>query len=86
MLKRHQHNAAVRKPGDRFVLGQRRIRLIGVESAMGCNAGPTLNRNLVGIGLHSLYEVHRRQVSNECWPAPAMVVEGMHVEDIFELV
>ena len=36
-------------------------------------------------GLHPLYEVHRRQVLNECWPAPAMVVAGIH-EDIFELV
>ena len=36
--------------------------------------------------LHPLYQVHRRQVLNECWPAPAMVVEGVHVEDIFELV
>ena len=25
-------------------------------------------------------------ILNECWPAPAMVVEGIHVEDIFELV
>ena len=38
------------------------------------------------VGLHPLYEVHRRQVLNECWLAPAMVVEGIHVEDIFELV
>ena len=37
------------------------------------------------VGLHPLYEVHRRQVWNECWPAPVMVVEGIHVEDIFEL-
>ena len=27
-----------------------------------------------------------RQVLNACWPAPAMVVKGIHVEDIFELV
>ena len=33
-----------------------------------------------------MYEVHRRQVLNECWPALAMVVKGIHVEDIFELV
>ena len=33
-----------------------------------------------------MYEVHHRQVLNECWPAPAMVVEGIHVEDIFQLV
>ena len=36
------------KPGDRLVLGQRRRRLTGIEPAMGCNAGPTLSRNLVG--------------------------------------
>ena len=35
-------------PGDRLVLGQRRRRLTGIEPAMGCNAGPTLNLNLVG--------------------------------------
>ena len=23
---------------------------------------------------------------NGCWPAPAIVVEGIHIEDIFELV
>ena len=40
---------------------------------------------LTGIepGLRPLYKVHRRQVLNECWPAPAMLVEGIHVEDIF---
>ena len=27
-----------------------------------------------------MYQVHRRQVLNECRPAPAMVVEGKHVE------
>ena len=36
------------RPGDRLVLGQRRRRLTGIEPAMGCNAGPTLNRNLAG--------------------------------------
>ena len=106
MLKRHQHNALVRKhgtitqccfndgsrlkqhwmnarvcakvydrPGDRLVLGQRRRRLTGIEPAMSCNAGPTFS-----------VEVHHRQVWNEWWPAPAIVVEGIHVEDIFELV
>ena len=34
-------------PGDRLVLGQRRRRLTGIEPAMGCNADPTLNRNMV---------------------------------------
>ena len=36
------------RAGDRLVLGQRRRRLTGSEPAMGCNAGPILNRNLVG--------------------------------------
>ena len=30
-------------------------------------------------GLHPLYQVHRRRVLNECWPALAMVVEGIHL-------
>ena len=67
------------------MLGQRCRRLIGIEPAMGCDAGPTLNRNLVGRPTSSV-QVHRRQVLNECWPVPAMVVEGIHVEDIFQLV
>ena len=36
------------RPGDRLVLGQRRRRLTGIEPSMGCNAGPTMYRNLVG--------------------------------------
>ena len=52
-LKQYRLNATcLRKvynmPGDRLVFGQRRIRLTGIEPAMSCNAGPTLNRNLVG--------------------------------------
>ena len=31
-----------------LVLGQRRRRLTGTEPAMGYDAGPTLNQNLVG--------------------------------------
>ena len=38
------------------------------------------------MGLHPLYQVHRRQVLKECWPAPAIVVKGIHFEDIFDLV
>ena len=36
------------RPSDGLVLGQRRRRLTVIEPAMGCDAGPTLNRNLVG--------------------------------------
>ena len=36
------------RPSDRLVLGQRRRRLTAIKPAMGCDAGPTLNRNLVG--------------------------------------
>ena len=71
------------RPSDGLVFGQRRRRLTGIEPAMGCDAGPTLNRNLMGRHTSAVYEVHRRQVLDECWPAPAMVVEGIHVEDIF---
>ena len=50
----------------------------------------TLAQHWTGIrlvGLHPLYDVHRRQVLNG-WPTPAMVVEGigLHVEDIFQLL
>ena len=68
-------------PGHRLVFNQRRRLLTGIEPAMGCNFGPTLNRNW-WVGLHPQYQVHRRQVLNECW----LEVEKIHVEDIFELV
>ena len=35
------------------------------------------------LDLHPLYEVQHRQVLNERWSAPAMVMEEKHVEDIF---
>ena len=52
-LKQHWLNATcLRKvytrPGDWLVLGQRFRLLPGIDPAMGCNAGPTLNWNLVG--------------------------------------
>ena len=68
---------------DGLVLGQRRRRLIGIEPAMGCDAGPAIMRHLVGRPKSSVRGTSHRQVLNECWPAPAMVVEGIHVEDIF---
>ena len=58
------------------MLGQRRRRLTGIEPAIGSNAGPTLNRNLVDRPTSSLMNDGRM----------AMVVEGIHVEDIFGLV
>ena len=36
------------RPSVGLVLGQRRGRLTVIDPAMGCDAGPTLNRNLVG--------------------------------------
>ena len=67
--------------GDSLVLGQRRRRLTDIEPAMGCNAGPTLNRNLV-VGLHPLYPVHRRQVGRNgrrryiwtCLPGSSQII------------
>ena len=43
---------------------------------MDCNAGPTLSRNLVGRPTFSVPGTSY---------ASAMVVEGIHIEDIFEL-
>ena len=61
------------------VLSQRRTQLTGIEAAMGCDSGPTMNGNWVGRPT-SVYRRDRRstihcQVSNGCWPEPAMVVE-----------
>ena len=79
-LKQHWVNATClckvySRPIDGLVLGQRRIRPTGIEPAMGCDAGPTLNRNLMG-----------RQVLNECWPAPAIVNTRWRYILIFSLV
>ena len=67
------------RPSDGLVLGQHRKRLTGIEPAIGCDAGPTLNRHLVGRSTSSVRGTSYRQVLNECWPAPAMVVEGIYV-------
>ena len=71
------------------VLFQFRASVIDDWPALNQQWAATLAQNCAGIwwvGLHPLYEVHRGKVLNECWPAPAMVVEGIHVEDIFYLV
>ena len=36
------------RPSDELVLRHRRRRLTAIEPAIGCDAGPTLNRNMVG--------------------------------------
>ena len=74
------------RPSDGLVLGQRRRRSTGIEPAMGCDACPTLNRNLVGRPTSYVRATSRGtsiQVLNECWLATAMAVEGIHVKDIF---
>ena len=48
LVECHVFAQSIQQPSDRLVLGQRFRRLTGIEPAMGCNAGPTLNRNLVG--------------------------------------
>ena len=56
---------------------------------MGCEAGPTLNWTCVGRptscvqGRATSRDKRYRYSLNECWPAPAMVVEAIYVEDIF---
>ena len=77
-----QSENMVQSPND--VLGERRRQLTGIEPAMGCGRRwPNIESEFGGLGLHPLYEVHHRQVLNECWLAPTMVVEEIHVEDIF---
>ena len=60
------------------VLSQRRTQLSSIEPAMGGDSGPPLNINWVG-RLHRVYGRDTRstihwQVTNGCWPEPAMVV------------
>ena len=87
-LKQHCVNATcLRKVYTRSSNGL----LLGHSSVIELNQQwtATLAQHRTGIwwvGLHPLYEVHHRQVLNECWPAQAMVVEGIHNEDIFEIV
>ena len=71
------------RPCDGLMLSQCRRRLTGLEPAMGCDALAQHWTGIWSVGLHPQYEVHCRQVLNECWPPPAMVVEEIHVEDIF---
>ena len=46
------------RPSDGLVLGQRLRRLTGFDPAMGCDAGPTLNRNLVGKASQQTRYIH----------------------------
>ena len=39
---------SIQQTRDRLMLGQRHRRLTGIEPAMGFNAGPAMNWNLVG--------------------------------------
>ena len=48
LVECHVFAQSIQQTGDRLVLGQRRRRLTGIEPAIGCNAVPTLNRNMVG--------------------------------------
>ena len=68
-------------PNSVSMLDQRRIRLTGIEPAMGCDAGQTLNRYWVGAGLNCVYQVHHIDAYTDL---SGMVVEGigLHVEDI----
>ena len=98
MLKRHQHNAAFRKHGtitQRCFNDGPATKTAGQHwNSIGwmprfCAKSATYISDWTEIwwvGLHPFYELQRRRVLNDCWPAPAILVEGIHVEDIFELV
>ena len=73
------------RPSDGLVL----VSVVEDWPALNQHWATTLAQHWTSIwwvALHPLYEVHRRQVLNECWPAPANVMEGIHVENIFYLV
>ena len=81
-LKQHWLNATClrkvyKRPGDRLVLGQRRRQLTGIDQQWAATLAQHWTE-IWWVGVHLLYQVHR-------WPAPAMVVEGIHGEDIFKL-
>ena len=88
-LKQHWVNATClhkvySRPSDGLVSGQ----LLDDWPALNQQWVATLAQHRTRIwwvGLHSLYEVHRRKVLNECWPAPGMVEEELHIKDIFNL-
>ena len=68
------------------VSGQRRRQFFGIKPGMGCDSGPTLNRNWLGSPTSCLRDTEQHdslQVMTGCWSAPAMVMGGTHVEDIF---
>ena len=48
LVECHVFAQIIQQIRDRLVLDQHRRRLTDIEPAMGCNAGPTLNGNLVG--------------------------------------
>ena len=45
-------------PNAVSMLGQRRIRLTGIQPTMGCDAGPTYT-SIGWVGLHCVYWIHR---------------------------
>ena len=60
------------------MLGQRRIRLTSIEPAMGCDAGPTLNRYWVGRPTLCVRDTSYRRV----WRCMVVKGIGLHVEDM----
>ena len=63
------------RPSYGLVLGQRLRRLTGIEPAMGCDAGQTPEFG------GQAYILCTRYILGKYWMK--LVVEGIHVEDIF---
>ena len=67
------------------VIDQCWVSVVDDRPALNQQRAAALAQHWTGIwwvGLHPLYQIHRRQVLNECWPPPAIVVEVIHVEYI----
>ena len=65
-------------PRDGLLMGQRGSRLTAINPTMGCDAGPTLNRNLVGRPTSFVRGTSWASIE-EMLASPANVVEGIHV-------
>ena len=70
-------------PNSVPMMGQRRVRLTSIEPAMGCDAGPTLNRYWVGRPTLCVPGISYRRVVPYT-DLSTLVVEGigLHVKDI----
>ena len=80
-IKCHLYGANTgQSPNSVPMLGQRRIRLSSIEPAMGCDAGPTLNRYLVGRPTLCVRGTSYRRLHELIRDGGGRMVEGIGLE------